>query len=317
MKSRHQSLHESINNFDELVSLNSCIDRSKLIKNAESPIPGLADTIKNYFSNHVDKQNPASSIMNIMAPGLIKLMIGGPLGWIVGAVLSAFNIDFSSIINSIWDRLKSSISGNKPTTTGAVDSAVDSTINSLETKASYKNDEIYKEAGFFGNLTKNKLSTLLKWLFKLALTSVGLLVTGDVINKTLGRPNALDNSIQNGHPVGNSGGPTPSAHTSTQTKFKVNSGYSDATQPQPWTVSIVNNESSISNLLVNFAKEVYSDLDGLESKIKSSPQFELVKDAIVWSNNDASGDNLVFIPKVFTSKKQLVDFFIDDVAKSV
>ena len=67
-------------------------------------------------------------------------------------------------------------------------------------------------------------------------------------------------------------------------------------------------------MLVNFSKEVYGGLDGQESAIMSSPVFKATVDNIAWYNHASAGDPIVFIPKNFTSKKQLVDHFIDEIA---
>lgn len=323
MKNKYQSLCDEVNYYDQLVAVGTCVD-SKLIKNAQdNPIYGLGSAIKNYFSNHIDPENPVKTVVNFLAPGIIRGLLPGPLRWIVGLALSTFGVDFDGLIRSVWDNLKGSVGNDQKTSPSSVDTAVDSALSKLETTAQeYDLHQINKLAilgiGRNRSQDKNMLGKILKWLFKTILSSAGLMVGGDMINKMVGRPNAFDNTIQNGKPVDTPSNNTPSipATKSTQTKFKVKPGYSDVRQPQPWTLDIVNSESNISNALIDFSKQVYDGLDGLESKIKASPAFETVKDAIVWSNRSSQGDNLVFIPKVFTSKKQLVDFFIDDVAKS-
>jgi hypothetical protein len=79
--------------------------------------------------------------------------------------------------------------------------------------------------------------------------------------------------------------------------------------------NIPNNTSSISNMLVNFAKEVYDSLNGKESLITSSSGFNVVKDRIVWYNRTSAGAPFIAIPKYFISKKHIVDYFIDEVAE--
>lgn len=67
-------------------------------------------------------------------------------------------------------------------------------------------------------------------------------------------------------------------------------------------------------MLINFAKEVYLNVS--ESDIRNSSAFNTLKNKITFYNQASEGDNLVFIPKYFRSKKDVVDSFIDDVAKS-
>jgi hypothetical protein len=69
-------------------------------------------------------------------------------------------------------------------------------------------------------------------------------------------------------------------------------------------------------MLVQITKDVYGGLDGKDGIIRSSPAFQAVKDNIVWYNTHNEGSSITFIPGLFKSKKQLVDYFIDDVAKS-
>ena len=77
---------------------------------------------------------------------------------------------------------------------------------------------------------------------------------------------------------------------------------------------IQNNQASIDQLLVNFTKDVYDGLTNKDNLIKSSPAFRVVSDRIGWYNHSSPESPIVFIPKYFTSKKSIVDYFIDDVA---
>jgi hypothetical protein len=157
------------------------------------------------------------------------------------------------------------------------------------------------------------LSRLLSWIFKIAIASAGLMVAGDVINKYLGRPNALDGSMQKGKVV-----TAPVMSVSTQTKFKIQPNYRDVAQNSGdtiWDEDISNNKSSIESMLLNFTKQVYQGLDGLDSIIMSTPGFQVIADKIAFYNHESEGGNKVYIPKYFTSKQQIVDMFIDDVAE--
>lgn len=174
-----------------------------------------------------------------------------------------------------------------------------------------------KEAGFgsflagFGSTRAKGTSLIAKifgWIIKIALVSAGLMVAGDVANKVVGRPNALDHTYQAGtEPKEVAVAPTL---TATQTKFPFKG---DA--PLQGTWPLTNSPANISNMLVQFAKDVYNGLDGKESIIQSSPAFQDVKEQIEWFNVHNPGTAVIFIPKEFTTKKHIVDHFIDDVAR--
>ena len=327
----------------------------------------LIDKVKNYFSNHIDANDKAGSILNMLAPGAIHVIFSamgfGWLGALLGLATSVFHIDINAILTSIWNKVKSLISGGKQTTSEEIDSAVNSAVQEeakpategeidqalklLENNKSaaqllrdaqmlklamieFNQHQLRKEAGpstfssmFNGrkSTTVNLLSKVLSWIFKIGLASAGFLVAGDVINKFLGRPNALDGTIQNGKPIPSAqpGAVAPApVFVSKQTKFKVNPGYSDVKRniSDNWVESVSNDEVSIASMLVQFAKDVYSGLNGKEAAIRTSPAFEVIKDRIVTYNRSSAGDAMVFIPKYLTSKKQIVDRFIDDVAEN-
>ena len=173
---------------------------------------------------------------------------------------------------------------------------------------------IKKEAGgnwlsIFSNQKSQKISILSRILgiiFTVALASAGLLVAGDVMNKYLGRPNSLDGSIQKGKPVESSSQALPTSNREPKLTYKDVSMNGSGN----WVESIPNNESSIQQMILNFAKEVYP-VEGQESEIESSPMFQRLVNMIVWYNSESKGGPVVYIPRMFTTKKQLVDSFID------
>lgn len=187
---------------------------------------------------------------------------------------------------------------------------------------SYEHEKLrlVKEAdfgSFFGGYGRSKakggslLASIFGWVIKLALASAGLMVAGDVVNSLLGRSNSFDGSYQGGKesPSGASSS-APSGPKSTQTKFPAKG---DSSLPRSWP--LVNNPTNIENMLVEFAQDTYSGLEGKDSLIRSSPAFQAVKETINWFNIHNEGSAVIFLPKQFTSKKNVVDYFIDDVAK--
>jgi len=171
-----------------------------------------------------------------------------------------------------------------------------------------------KTAGFFdsykGNKAKgsNLLGTIIGWLFKVVLASAGLMVAGDVVNKVLGRPNSFDGNLQAGQP--NNEAPSPDAAHATQTKYPLKGD-----SPIPSEIPMTNTPENISNILIQFAKDVYSGLDGKEALIENTPGFQVIKEKIAWLNVYNKGSaTIMMLPNL--SKKELVDYFIDDVAKA-
>ncbi len=162
------------------------------------------------------------------------------------------------------------------------------------------------------------LSRVLSWIFKVSLASAGFMVAADVINAFLHRPSALTGTLQHGKPVETS--PAAEAvpeHVSTQTKFPPNPSYhgENLNRTTAWAVPIHNDPANIENMLIEFAKQVYQGLDGQEDNMKSTPSFKVVADAIEFFNYTATGASFIFIPRMFHSRKDIVDKFIDDVAE--
>jgi hypothetical protein len=282
----------------------------------------------------------------------------GWLGLLISLAMRIFHIDVSGIVTSIWDKLKGMISGDKQVSSTQVDAMVQSAVQDHVKPATqeeadqaeqvlkksydqmmrdarmvkltmieYSTGKMKKEAGFLDLFNTRKMKTtniltkVLGWIFKVSLASAGLMVAGDVVNKFLGRPNALDGSVQKGKPVqqdsSSSAPPAAVMPVTSQTKFKANTAYKveHNNTGVSWTEPVSNNEGAIGTMLVGFAKDVYSGLDGKESIIQGTAGFQAIADRITFFNRNATGSQVVFIPPEFHSKKQMVDYFIDDVAE--
>jgi hypothetical protein len=314
-------------------------------KNAENFASSLINAAKSYFESKIDQNDKTGSVLNLLAPGVISVTLSalglGKIGTLLGLAASVFHIDVKSIFSSIYEKIKEAVS-NGPTTSENVHNIVVSTIqqntspateqeaNDFFNKQSFDKTlrEIHllklaantKNAGLFDVFSSKKskvtnyLGLVLSWVFRIALASAGLIVAGDAINKVLNRPNSFDNTIQNGKPVETE---KPKVVSTSQNKFKVKSSYTDKSlnSNSNWIEKIPNNTSSIENLVLSFANEVYENLEDKTSLIKSLPAFQAVVDKIEWLNHSSPGAPLVFIPKLFDSKKKLVDWFIDDLAE--
>lgn len=309
--------------------------RSFLRKNAQDS--SLISAITTYFSNNYDSNNPAKSIINDLAPGVVFNILSKGLGFTgIGFVFSVamrvFHIDIYSILQKIYDQIVLNLSQNNKFTSDKVHQIVKSSVESsykeppgtqaskireaILFKAALEDYKINKNAGILGGPPISLLTSILSWFFKIALASAGFMFAGDAINKVLNRPNAFDSSYQEGKTP-----PAPFKEqtaiiNSTQTKYPVKSSYTDTkyNQGTPWSVNASNTPEGIENMLIDFANEVYDIKDN--PKISNSTAFNVLKARIVAFNKSSEGDNLVFIPQYLKSKKEIVDTFIDEVAKS-
>ena len=133
-------------------------------------------------------------------------------------------------------------------------------------------------------------------------------MAGDVINKMLGRDNSLDGTIHDGKPTGG----TPSTQQLPVSTRPIKPSYVDVPMNSSgnWVENVANNEPSIGQMVMKFAKDVYP-LEGQEAAIESNPMFQRLVKMIVWYNEASAGGPVVYIPRMFTTKKQMVDSFVD------
>ena len=338
-----------INNYVDLLVIETISGRTDLSKVAQDAassgmMSGIADKIKGYVSNNVDPNDKAGSLLNMIAPGIISTtfsLLGlGKIGFVLGLLARMFHFDLAGIFRSIYDGLKEELSGGKPTTSENVHNIVQNAVQANTSSAAappspethtvahrLRRSQIFKLAlesqkrttilALGAAPSASMLSQILSFLFRVIVSSAGLMVAGDTMNHFLGRPNAIDNPIRGGQPVEN-GPPTPVA--TRQTRFPLNPSYQDSAKNSGntnWVENVSNNPGGIGQMLLGFAKDVYSGLDGQEGAIQSDPYFQNLVETISWYNHESSGGPIVFIPHIFTSKKQLVDQFINDVAEKL
>ena len=217
-----------------------------------------------------------------------------------------------------------------------------SKISNLESYAAPQKDSLLSKALEFINPFSNKkaetnsiLARVLSYFFKVALAAAGFMVIGDVINAAIGRSSALTGTLQGGKPVPGSGKtddpsrneqvpgtsrtPASKPSASKQSKFPIKSNYIEeslnTSKSASWKEYYTSNQYSIENMVLDFANDVYAGLEDKESIIRSSPGFKSVVERIVFHNRDNIGHNIVFIPDIYHSKKEIVDTFIEDVAR--
>lgn len=307
-----------------------------LKKTAQGKIASLTESIKHYIQNHIDQDDVVGSLVNILAPGVIAVAIGGWFGTLLGLAMRIFNIDVYGIFASIWNHLKPLLSNDQKVSSQQVNDAVKNSVEehtgslqstSMEDARKWKlvlvaydaetrNTKRAQRSRLFGGKSGigGILVSVLSWLFKVALASAGLMVAGDVVNKIVGRPNAIDDTVQKGKPVE----PQPEPiHYSSQTKFQLNPNYHEENYnvgETNWIERVPNTDNGIANMLIGFAKDVYLGVDKVSDKIKSLSSFQDLLNDIAWYNHASAGDPLVFLPRRFKSKKNVVDSFIDELA---
>ena len=109
-----------------------------LVKNAEPGVVSqLIDKVKEYFSAHVNPQDKAGSVLNMIAPGAIAMTLGalgfGWLGTLIGLAMNIFHIDVGGILTSIYGKLKGLLSGGS-TTSSKIEAAVKESVDSHVTE---------------------------------------------------------------------------------------------------------------------------------------------------------------------------------------
>lgn len=309
---------------------------------------------KEYLESKIDKNHPTTSVLNLLAPAGISMLFSvigfGKFGLLLGLLTTVFHVDVVSMVKSLYEKVKEMLGSGRKISHNQVDRAVNTVIQEHSTEATTQEAEkgyealqqrqqapinkvysslelmydakimslalieyekqnmrLIKDAApisFLKNFSGTKvrgtslLGRILGWIFKFALTAAGLLTVGAVIDHFMG-----------GSSTSSSNTPASTALTSTQNKYHF---IGDA--PLPREISITNTPDNIGNMIIQFAKDTYAGLDGKENLIQNTAGFKIVKQKIVWTNLYNRGSSTVMIPPVFTSKKQLVDYFIDDVA---
>lgn len=311
------------------------IEDPKLIKTAgiDSYINSAISSIKSYFSSKLNSESSTEDILKFLAPGAIYAIfsaMGIPwIGTLFGLATRYFNINIPEILKSIYYKIVPIVT-NRQGSESDVDNIISSSMNSsykklneneaqvvdkqLSSQSSLK--QIYdakivklalidfekrKNAGVLRSATSsmlqpkifNAVKSILGWTVKIILASAGIMVVSDVISHVTGKEDE---------------------ESPKQSKFKLNQSYdkskfSSANRIQEY----MNTPEGISNMILDFAKEVYEGLDDKDNLIKNTPGFKAVLETISWYNRKTAGDSIVFIPETFSSKKNIVDNFIHQI----
>jgi len=275
----------------------------------------------------------------------------GWLGFIAGLAMEIFHVDVKSLIQSALSKLIGPLKAGEKLTPEQIKSAVDGTFNPEANKEPSKEEveqfqtkgftvreallyktamteavieyKLTKNAGIFDLFSGGKRGTIsllgsaVKWIFITVLASLGLMVGGDVANMVLGRPSALTGTLQGGKPTELPQSEQVATSVSKQNKFPISSSYDKRvlnSGSTTWTETGAPTDSNIRNMALNWMKEVYDGVSQYENLASNTIGFRNVVQEIVDHNSGNASGKITYIPRMFTTKKNAVDIFIDEVA---
>lgn len=170
--------------------------------------------------------------------------------------------------------------------------------------------------------TKSSISDMLKkvlsFFFTTALAAGGFMILGDIGAKALGIGGNSSEKPVPGYVSSEAPQAVAPTYKPTQTKFKVSSSYFEDKKnigENVWVENYTSNRPGIELMVLDFAIEVYPDLKGKEDIIRSTRGFNQTVDIINFSNKTHMNHSIVILPRIYYSEKQIVDNFIDEVAK--
>jgi hypothetical protein len=282
---------------------------SPLIKNAAGDLlSSLTSTVSSYVKSKMEDpdKDKFTVITDFIVPGLAW---GFDLPWLAILIKiseSFFDLSPGKILETAWNTLKPQAQ-NGPLTPNQVDDHVQSAMGGLGSESSmlsYKlvalgvaNQPITVFASAKG-INASLMGKIVSWVLKAGLAAAGIMVAGDIFNKITGHEDAK-----------------PTAPITTQTILKPSPAYTPEhyNQNAIWMESTP--PSNIGSLITQWATSIYPDLKGHEELITSSPVFNRLV-SLIQDRNKTNATAFTFIPSEFSSKRDVVDVFIDSVAQA-
>ncbi len=107
---------------------------SSFVKTADdgAGVSSLISSVKNYFSQHIDENNPGSSVLAMLAPAAIYAALRGfspKLAFALAVASSVFGVDVKNAIASIYDYVKDIINENKKVTSKNIEEVVNRAVD--------------------------------------------------------------------------------------------------------------------------------------------------------------------------------------------
>lgn len=154
------------------------------------------------------------------------------------------------------------------------------------------------------------------WLIKTILVGAGLLAGAEAISGTLGHKKPTsDKSAPESHThTDEETQITPTATSTKVTPIAAPTGQAN----ELWVVPLVGN-GTVEDTLVTWALDLYPNLehyDNIEQTIESNPAFTATV-ALLKKDPRKLGTRTMVMPQTFSSRKQVVDTFIDDVIRNL
>lgn len=160
--------------------------------------------------------------------------------------------------------------------------------------------------------TASVIGKIIGFIIKSVLISAGFMLGGDLLNKVMDRKDvpSSSNGLPELNPSTTKNISLPGSH---QDLFKINPGYveENLNKTTGW-IEMVPPEQ-IGSQISQWAQDIYPDLKGKDGFIQSSPIFQKVVEVIKEYNSNNTS-KITFMPRVFNSRKKVVDTFIDDLA---
>jgi hypothetical protein len=181
-----------------------------------------------------------------------------------------------------------------------------------------------KRAGFLTDIasfiglkgsTSRVLVKVIGWVVKTVLWAGGFMLANDAIHSVLGVPKITPGSGAQtvSAPVEQTAVSIP---TPKQTLFAVNPAYTEEKLNinSRWIEPV--SPDSIDQDIVQWAEDIYPDLKGRDADIRSTSGFQKAVE-VIKNYNATNTSNVTFMPRLFTSRKKVVDLFIDELAGKV
>ncbi len=325
-----------------------------MVKTAQSGIiSSIIEKIKGMVSDRINPNDKLGSALDLIAPGILWATGFPILSMILEIAESWFNIKPSDIMRDIQGEVKSLISGGAKPHSGDIDSIVQRAVSShaggeptqsdledaqhkpltkffslhdarlykitllhLQDQQLIKQGQILSALGRFIGLRATTAGALVKiigWIVKVILASAGLMAVDDAIHSVMGSPSHVDYS-----PSGAGNATTPTHNTisftvPTQTTFKVNPNYTEErlNATDHWIEPVP--PTQIGDEIAQWTQDIYPGTKAVAQDIKNTVGFNNALQAID-NYNSTNKLNITFMPHEFTSRKKVVDMFIDELA---
>jgi hypothetical protein len=329
---------------NDVLILEALMSDRMLVKLGQAgPMSSILGKMKDYVVDHIKKDG----IVNILAPATLGALGHPVLAIILTIAEEWFGLNLDKIFGEIANEVKSLISSGAKTTSSAVENMVHGVVMSnigqqptqqdldkvlhkhsmtLEEAKLYNiaiigmTSQIKKHAlggvdllRFIGlqSTTARALSLVIGWLVKVVLWAAGFMVAGDAIHAIMGGGEKSETSTSETSEQPEDTIPTS---TSTQTAFKENPNFNDIkmNMGERWIEPVPPNR--IADDIVQWVKAIYPDTKDMDAEIRNTTGFQQIVKMISDYNRTNTTD-ITFMPKAFSSKKDVVDRFIDEVAQ--